>query len=126
MAGYTSGIEDAERKKMEVTKATSNEKVQEHLCEMMERLLDDELFKDSKNALVEIEKAKAMSNLVESSLQIQKVEVQQAQIKLDAVRLLIKSGYTFDDLSSIGLGLGIGNSVAEVKKNAQISQSMDA
>lgn len=108
---------------MEVTKATSNEKVQEHLCEMMERLLDDELFQDSAKALVEIEKAKAMSNLVESSLQIQKVEAQQAQIKLDAIRLLIKSGYTLEDVSSIGLG--IGNSIAGVKKNAQIPQSVD-
>lgn len=109
---------------MEVKISTSNEKVQEHLCEMMERLLDDELFKDSKNALVEIEKAKAMSNLVESSLQIQRVEAQQAQIKLDAIRLLIKSGYTLEDLGSIGLG--IGNSITGIKKNEKISQSMDS
>lgn len=106
---------------MQVTYATSNEKVQEHLCEMMERLLDDELFKDKKTAMVEIEKARAMSNLVESSLQIQKVEIQQNQLKVDAMQLLIRAGYNIDDIRNFGIELG--NSIG--KKNAKIQKSLD-
>lgn len=83
-----------------------NSDMQEHLCEMMERLLDDEIMKDAKKAQIEIEKAQAMNNLVSTSLEMQKVEQENKRIIITGMKVAKDCGYKMNEMSAV---LGIEN-----------------
>lgn len=87
-------------------KATSNEKIQEHLCEMMERLLDDDLFQDVEKGKSEIAKAQAMSSLVTASIEMQELNNQRNQTMLQAIKVFTALGYSIDEMKLIGVQFG--------------------
>ena len=82
-------------------KNTSNEAMQNHLCEMMERLLDDELFQDKEKAEQELKRASVMSELVSTSLEMQKVENQKNEILVNAMDIAGKWNYHITDWSKL-------------------------
>lgn len=83
-----------------------NSDMQEHLCEMMERLLDDELMKDPKKAQIEIQKAQSLNQLVSTSLEMQKVEQENKKILIAAVRTARDCNIKTDEVTNL---LGIEN-----------------
>lgn len=83
-----------------------NSDMQEHLCEMMERLLDDDLMKDPKKAQIEIQKAQSLNQLVSTSLEMQKVEQENKRILLSAVRTARECNIKTGEVTNL---LGIEN-----------------
>ena len=84
-----------------MAKATSNETIKEHLCEMMERLLDDSLFEDPEKAKVEIERAKTLNSIVASTLDIQKIEVEKKRTVVEAMDVAGRWNYKIGEIKQM-------------------------
>ena len=69
--------------------------MQEHLFEMAERLLDDEVCSDTEKLQAEINKADALVNIAAQVVQIKDVENKQKQVNIQAMETAHKCGLLY-------------------------------
>ena len=80
----------------------SLEDVKNHLIMAMERLNDDELMQDEEKGKLEIEKARTLSLLSNSILQVEEseidkeeLEISKKRLQLDAMKIADSMGYVY-------------------------------
>ena len=69
--------------------------MQEHLFEMAERLLDDEVCSDTEKLQAEINKADALVNIAAQVVQIKDVENRQKQVNIQAMDTAHRCGLLY-------------------------------
>lgn len=69
--------------------------MQEHLFEMAERLLDDEVCSDTEKLQAEINKADALVNIAAQVVQIKDVENKQKQVNIQAMETAHRCGLLY-------------------------------
>lgn len=76
-------------------KKTTLADMQEHLFEMAERLLDDEVCSNREQIASEIDKANALVNIAAQVVQIKDVENRQKQVNIQAMETAHKCGLLY-------------------------------
>lgn len=81
---------------------TKYEELENTLLDQIEKLNDDDLFKDTEEAKLVLNKSKAIADLSNAVIGLKNAQIQEKRIKLDAVRIAMSAeGYGYSKFLGI-------------------------
>ena len=96
MNNKTSSGRDIDRKEYVMPKKITLTDMQEHLFEMAERLLDDEVCSDTEKLQAEINKANALVGIAGQVIQIKDVENKTKEVNIKAMQVAHNCGLLYE------------------------------